>query len=128
MTRLRDLAASGFLDKKLEIDEHFMDHLIKLLSEGNNRQFYETAVEVGVAPYGGPGEIRVCVKQLGMDQVFKVHQGEAFLCCMPQTVAEQIKKCGRVHWGDQLDCRILSEKLNVGFLIFSDCPLDQDTL
>lgn len=39
-----------------------------------------------------------------------------------QQLAQEFRKTGNNHWGTEIDLKSLSEKLKIGFIIFSDIP------
>ena len=147
---LRGIAASGFLDEKIVPHETFLDHLLTQVHLQNMGSFLdhwsktprdliqeygfscleyaETVEAVSADPNGDRGDMILVVRQTGCFETHQIAQGESGLLAMRRFVDKEIRRCGHVHWGDQLDCRVLSEKLNIGLFIFTDNLLDNKTL
>ena len=93
------------------------------------------AVGVNPSPGADSGDIIIALTrttaQVGgavSTEIFlPVPQGESLLVALRAAVQDEFRICGDHHWGTITDCAAISERLDVGMLIFADNLQDNGT-
>jgi hypothetical protein len=88
----------------------------------------DSVLALGPDETGDPGDLRVAVvttdASMGagaaVEEILVIEQGEAYLATLLQAMQTEFRMCGNNHWADTSDLKSLSEKLNIGSLLFAD--------
>ena len=54
------------------------------------------------------------------EMLLPIPQGESFFAALKASLQKEFEVCGNHHWGTVTDCAAISEKLDVGMLIFAN--------
>jgi hypothetical protein len=83
---------------------------------------------IGPNQFGDAGDLIFVVNQteankqggVQVERYVPVLQGTSVMANLREVVGEKLAACGQIHWGATEDIKHLSDKLNIGFLIFRE--------
>ena len=76
-------------------------------------------VAVSANEYGRPEDLVILYRQGNIDTPWACSDGMTKLTALRGAVADRFAQMGQTHWGTTTDIGLLSEALNIGFVVFS---------